>query len=242
MTAYKKPLEAWKKANAMMSSAAPAKKEGISNDIIKGHKKQAKLFQTEAAKAAAGHAKAAKGIFSLYSNLLSIEQRIYWDNIVEKQIGVTPWTDLKGIKHTKVYAKSEKSFQLCMTRHLLTIFDEDAAKRQRYYVSNQLKKPQWVSICTFFMHEEQLNSYISLMPSIYNSLKATEHTKPAEPFDKLALACMLLTMCPHALQSQYNMNQTTLPQDTRWLLAVLENIKNTSSRLKYGLLHHQAGS
>jgi hypothetical protein len=90
MTAYKKALEARKKANAALMSAASAKKEGVSNDVIKGYKKQVKLFQTEAAKAAAG-AKAAEGIFSLYSNLLSVEQRIYWDNIVEKQIGMTPW-------------------------------------------------------------------------------------------------------------------------------------------------------
>jgi hypothetical protein len=90
MTAYKKALEAKKKANAALSSAASAKKEGISNDVIEGYKKQAKLFQTEAVKAAADRAKAAKGIFSLYSNLLSVEQRIYWNNIVEKQIGVTP--------------------------------------------------------------------------------------------------------------------------------------------------------
>jgi hypothetical protein len=76
------------------------------------------------------------------------------------------------------------------------------------------------------MRVEQLNSYISLLPSVYDSPKATEHTKPAEPFDESVLACMLLTMCPHAWQSQYNMNQTTLPQDTRRLLAVLENIEN----------------
>jgi hypothetical protein len=37
---------------------------------------------------------------------------------------------------------------------------------------------------------------------------------------------MLLRMCPHAWQSQYNMNQTMLPQDTNWLLAVLENFEN----------------
>ncbi len=91
---------------------------------------------------------------------------------------------------------------------------------------NQLKKPQQVSIHTFFTHVEQLNSYISLLPSVYNSPKATEHMKPAEPFEESVLACILLTMCPHAWQSQYNMNQIMLPQDTRQLLVVLENIEN----------------
>jgi hypothetical protein len=53
-----------------------------------------------------------------------------------------------------------------------------------------------------------------------------EHTKPAEPFNESVLAGMLLTMCLQAWQGLYNMTQTTLPQDTRRLLAVLENIEN----------------
>ena len=48
-------------------------------------------------KAAADCAKAAKGIFSLYANLLSDELRIYWDNIVKKQIGMTPCQAYQGI-------------------------------------------------------------------------------------------------------------------------------------------------
>ncbi len=47
MTAYKKALEAQKKANAALTSAASAKKEGVSNDVIEDYKKQAKLFQTK---------------------------------------------------------------------------------------------------------------------------------------------------------------------------------------------------
>jgi hypothetical protein len=76
------------------------------------------------------------------------------------------------------------------------------------------------------MRVEQFNSYILLLPSIYDSPKVMEHTKPAEPFYKSVLACMLLTMCLQAWQVQYNMTQTMLPQDMRWLLAVLENIEN----------------
>jgi hypothetical protein len=36
---------------------------------------------------------AAEGFFSLYANLLSVEARTHWDKIVDRQIGVAPWTD-----------------------------------------------------------------------------------------------------------------------------------------------------
>ncbi len=49
------------------------------------------------------------------------------------------------------------------------------------------------------------------------------------PFILTKLArCEISASVPNVAvwQSQYNMNQTTLPQDTSWLLAVLENIEN----------------
>ena len=156
---------------------------------------------------------------------MSVEQRISWEKIVEQHIDKSPWTDLKGKKRIKVLGKSEKAFRLCVTRHLLTVFEEDAAERQKYYISNIIKKPQRVTVRAFFTRVEQLNSYIKLLPSVFYSPKATEFTKPAEPFDEAELAVMLLRMCPESWQNQYELTQTTVPQDTRRLLVVLENIE-----------------
>jgi hypothetical protein len=41
------------------------------------------------------------------------------------------------------------------------VFPNNAAKQERYYITNVLKKPQPVSIRQFVQHVEQLNSYIS---------------------------------------------------------------------------------
>ena len=168
---------------------------------------------------------AAEAFFSTYANLLSIEARITWERIVEQQIGTTPWTDLKGKKHTKVQLKTKKSFDDCVTHHLLTYFGSDAADRQKYYINNYLKKPQRVTVRAFFTRVEQLNSYIKLLPGLYNSPMASPATKPVEPFDEADLACQLLRMCPESWQDQYNLAQETVPQDTRKLLLVLENIE-----------------
>jgi len=78
----------------------------------------------------------AEGFFSTYANLLSIEARIAWDNIVARQISTAPWTDLKGKKHPIAQAKTKKSFDECVTHHLLTVFTIDSAERQKYYINN----------------------------------------------------------------------------------------------------------
>jgi hypothetical protein len=39
---------------------------------------------------------ATEGFFSLYANSLSVEAHTHWDKIVDCQIGVSSWMDLKG--------------------------------------------------------------------------------------------------------------------------------------------------
>ncbi len=82
-----------------------------------------------------------------------------------------------------------------------------------------------VSVCAFFTCVEQLNSYIKLLLGLYNSPKAGPAMKPVEPFDEAELASQLLRMCPESWQDHYNLTQETVPQETRKLLLVLENIE-----------------
>jgi hypothetical protein len=49
--------------------------------------------------------------------------------------------------------------------HLLTVFPNNAAEQERYYITNVLKKPQRVSFLQFVQRVEQLNSYIYYSPS-----------------------------------------------------------------------------
>ncbi len=44
---------------------------------------------------------------------------------------------------------SRKSFKDCVMFHLLTVFPNNAAEQERYYITNVLKKPQRVSIRQF---------------------------------------------------------------------------------------------
>ncbi len=113
--------------------------------------------------------------------------------------------------------------------HLQTVFDEDAVEHQQICISSHLKKPQRVMVCAFFTHVEQLNNYVKYLPSIYNSPKAMESMQLTVPYTEAQLAVQLLHMCPVHWQNQYDLNENMIPQDTRQLLAVLENIEKLST-------------
>jgi hypothetical protein len=212
------------KAKAVTDLAA-ARREKLEDEIIAGLRTDVETHEKAEGEAEERRVQAAEGFFSLYANLLSVEARIAWENILERQIGTAPWTDLKGKKRTVAQAKTKLSFDDCVTHHLLTVFSIDAADRMKFYISNHLKKPQRVTVRAFFTRVEQLNSYIKLLPGLYNSPKAGPATKPVEPFDEAELACHLLRMCPESWQDHYNLAQETVPQETRKLLLVLENIE-----------------
>ena len=173
----------------------------------------------------------AEKTFSMYANLLSTEKRMAWDKIVARQCDAAGWTDLKGVRHEKPRLKTMKSFLDCTKHHVLTMFPMDAAEVEKNYIATVLKKPNRIPIRAFFTRVEQLNSYIALLPSIYNSPMATTSTKLARPFSESDLAGHLLQACPESWVNQYNMNQPHVPQDLTKLLLVLENIEKASLAL-----------
>ncbi len=116
-------------------------------DNLKASLKDA-LLETKVALEA--QAMAAEGFILLYVNLLSKDAHFHWDKIVSSQVGAATWTDLQGNKQKKGHGKSMDSFLDCITFHLLDMFPGDAAKQQRFYISNVLKKPQQVPVRYFF--------------------------------------------------------------------------------------------
>ena len=89
-----------------------------------------------------------------------------------------------------------QSFEDCITFHLLTVFPQDAAEKERYYVNAHLKKPGRVKIRHFVSRVEQLNGYLRRLLGLIDSPKAIKNTKWIEPFDEANLAQLILKMCP----------------------------------------------
>ena len=111
----------------------------------------------------------ANRIFSLYENLLSNPAQAKWHKVVASQVKAPQWTNLNGITHVKARKKSTTSFEDCVTFHLLTIFPEDAAEQQQYYINLLLRKCNKVTIRNFISRIEQLNSYLGRLPGLIDS-------------------------------------------------------------------------
>ncbi len=158
----------------------------------------------EKAKKAAKDAKgvmtaAASQMFAFYSNLLSVKAKYAWNKIVKEQMEGDPHVDLQGVSQSGPRGMSRKLFNDCVLFHILTMFPINAAEQEKYYITNEFKKPQHVNICQFVPQVEQLSAYIAQMPCFYYSpnANANANTKPKNvTFTEAELGSHVLRMCP----------------------------------------------
>jgi hypothetical protein len=149
---------------------------------------------------------AATKMFQFYANLLSLDAKYAWNKIVWKQTEADPFKDLKGMSRKGPRGLSRESFDVCIMFHLLTVFPNNAAEQEKYYLSNVLKKPQQVGICQFVQRVEQLNAYVAQLPCWYYSLSYNAGMMPVNVlFTEADLESHVLRMSPHQWQDQYNL-------------------------------------
>jgi hypothetical protein len=199
---------------------------GFQVDLMKA--KQAQKIAKAAMTAAASKT------FAFYSNLLSPENKYTLNKIAGKQTENDPFVNLQGISLEGQRGMSRKSFNNCLTFHILTAFPINAAEQEKYYVTNVLKKPQRINVRQFVGHVEQLNAYIAQMPCFYYSPHTNVSTKPENvPFTEAELGAHVLRMCPLQWQDQYNMNKKGMMlMDMHLLLTSLEAIKRVCTYKK----------
>jgi hypothetical protein len=137
-------------------------------------------------------------MFQFYANLLSTDAKNSWNKIVWEQTEADPFMDLQGVSRKGPRGLMWESFNNCVMFHILTVFSNNAAEQEKYYLSNVLKKLQRVGICQFIQRVEQLNVYVAQLPCWYYSLSYITGMMPANvPFTKADLASHILQMCPH---------------------------------------------
>jgi hypothetical protein len=166
-------------------------------------------------------------MFTFYSNLLSPESNYLWNKIVGEQTKSDPYVNLQGDSLEGPRGMSHKSFNNCIMFHLLTVFPINAAKQEKYYILNVLKKPQCINVCQFVWRVEQLNAYIAQMQCFYYSPNANACIKPENVlFAEAELGAHVLRMCPLQWQDQYSMNEKGMTSmDMCLLLTLLESIE-----------------
>jgi hypothetical protein len=166
-------------------------------------------------------------MFQFYANLLSSDTKYVWNKTVREQMEVDPYKDLQGMSKKGPRGLTRESFDKCVMFHLLTVFCNNAAEQEKYYLSNVLKKPQRVGVRQFVQHVEQLNAYITQLPCWYYSPSYVTGMVPANvSFTEADLVSHVLRMCPHQWQDQYNLQEKGMtPMDMCTLLASLEAIE-----------------
>jgi hypothetical protein len=179
-------------------------------------------------------------MLQFYVTLLSLDAKYLWNKIVREQTEADPFKDLQGVSRKGPRGLTQKSFNNCIMFHLLTVFPNNAAEQEKYYLSNVLKKPQRVGICQFVQRVEQLNAYIAHLPCWYYSPSYVTGMTPANvPFTEGDLASHFLRMCPHQWQDQYKLQEKGMtPMDMRSLQAFLKAIGRMCTSKK---AHAQSG-
>jgi hypothetical protein len=177
---------------------------------------------------------AATKMFQFYANLLSLDAKYVWNKIVQKQTEADPFKDLQGMSRKGPRGLLRESFGKCVMFHLLTVFPNNAAEQEKYYLSNVLKKPQRVGIRWFVQLVKQLNAYVVQLPCWYYSPNYNAGMMPANlPFSKVDLASHVLRMCPHQWQDQYNLQGKGMtPMDMRSFQASLKVIERVCTPKK----------
>ncbi len=93
-------------------------------------------------------------MFQFYANLLSLDAKYAWNKIVKEQTEADPFKDLQSMSRKGPRGLLRKSFDNCVIFHLLTVFPNNAAEQEKYYLSNMLKKPQKVGVRQFIKRLE----------------------------------------------------------------------------------------
>ncbi len=111
------------------------------------------------------------------------------------------------------------SLRDCLELHKLTLFSADAAKRQRFYIQQAVRKPQRVTVQQHILQMGVSNDHVRHLPTLKDSPKAVPMTKKGNiPFGEADLAAIVLASVPMSWQNQYNLNHSTVPESTRMLL------------------------
>ncbi len=74
---------------------------------------------------------------------MSLDAKYTWREQTEADL----YKDLKGVSRKDPRGLLQESFNDCVMFHLLTVYPNNAAEQEKYYLYNMLKKPQQVGIC-----------------------------------------------------------------------------------------------
>jgi hypothetical protein len=172
------------------------------------------------------HNKAITKMYKQLRNLLSGDAQFQWDFVCRKMHERDSWAAVNSQVTKGRHLQTWTSFLDCLKLHKLMVFSADAAKRQRFYIQQVVRKRQRATVRQHILQIGVLNDYIKHLPTLKDSSKAVPTTKKGNiPFGKADLAAIILSAVLMLWQNHYNLNHSTVPESTRTLLLDLEAIE-----------------
>jgi hypothetical protein len=164
---------------------------------------------------------------------------IFGDSKKSKKIGrkIICWTPYSWAAEDGQVTKGRHpqkwtSFLDCLELHKLTVFIADAAKRQQFYIQQEVRKPQRATVQQHISHMGVLNDYVKHLPTLKDSSKAVPTTKKGNiPFGEADLAAIVLLSVPMLWQNQYNLNHSTVLESKAHDKAITESYEQLRNLL-----------
>jgi hypothetical protein len=110
-------------------------------------------------------------------NLLSGNAQSQWDHICHKMHERDSGAAVNGQVTEGRHPRTWMSFLDCLVLYKLTDFSADAAKMQRFYIQQSVRKPQRATVRQHISHMGVLNDYVKHLPMLKNSSKAVSTTR-----------------------------------------------------------------
>jgi hypothetical protein len=168
----------------------------------------------------------AKAYYEQLRNLLYGDAQSQWDYVCRKMHECHLWAAVNGQVTKDRHPQLWTSFLDCLELQKLTVFSADAAKRQRFYIQQVVRKPQRATVHQHILQMGVLNDYVKHLSMLKGSSKAVPTTKKGNiPFNKADLAAIVLSSVPMLWQNLYNLNHSTVPESTCTLLLDPEAIE-----------------
>ncbi len=172
------------------------------------------------------HDKAIAKTYEQLRNLLSGDAQSQWGRVCSKMHKRDSWAAVNIQVNTGRHPRMWMSFRDCLELHELTVFSADAAKRQRFYIQQVVRKPQRATVRQHILQMGVLNDFVKHLPTLKDSSKAIPTMKKRNIIvSKADLAAIVLLSVPILWQNQYSLNYSTVPESICTLLLDLEAIK-----------------
>jgi hypothetical protein len=144
----------------------------------------------------------AQKAYKLFRCFVVGKAQLQWDRIINKMHTKNPWIGMNGKSNKRIRVKSWISFMDCIELHKLTIFPDDAAEKQCYYMQQTIKKPQQVRVRQFVSGMGVLNDYLAYLPTVFNLSMAIAGTKKMNvPFNEADLAGIVVNLVPSSWET-----------------------------------------